>query len=44
MSQGEQTFAPFYDVERTYEDNYEQGPFGAFGQALREGGAATYLS
>ena len=41
MSQGEQTFAPFYDVERTYEDNYEQGPFGAFGRALREGGAAT---
>ena len=27
MSQG---FAPFYDVNRTYEDNYLQGPFGAF--------------
>ena len=25
---------PFYDVNRTYEDNYEQGPFGAFAVAL----------
>lgn len=32
MSQG---FAPFYDVNRTYEDNYSQGPFGAFAEVLR---------
>mgnify|MGYP000149308045 CR=1 FL=1 len=32
MSQG---FAPFYDVNRTYEDNYLQGPFGAFAEALK---------
>ncbi|RGT69096.1 hypothetical protein DXA37_03215 [Bifidobacterium pseudocatenulatum] len=32
MSQG---FAPFYDVNRTYEDNYLQGPFGAFAEVLR---------
>ena len=25
---------PFYDVNCTYEDNYEQGPFGAFAAAL----------
>lgn len=25
---------PIYDVTRTYEDNYAQGPFGAFAQAL----------
>lgn len=24
---------PFYDVRRTYEDNYRQGPFGAFADA-----------
>ena len=28
-------FEPFYDVNRTYEDNYEYGPFGAFAQALK---------
>ena len=31
MSQG---FAPFYDVNRTYEDNYLQGPFGAFAEIV----------
>ena len=30
-----QGFAPFYDVNRTYEDNYLQGPFGAFAEVLR---------
>ncbi|NEG96254.1 diguanylate cyclase [Bifidobacterium sp. SMB2] len=25
---------PFYDVDRTYEDNYAFGPFGAFAEAL----------
>ena len=25
-------FEPFYDVSRSYEDNYEQGPFGAFAE------------
>ena len=28
-------FEPFYDVNRTYEDNYEQGPFGLFAEALK---------
>ncbi|WP_152210171.1 beta/alpha barrel domain-containing protein [Bifidobacterium cebidarum] len=28
-------FEPFYDVNRTYEDNYAQGPFGAFAEALK---------
>ena len=37
MSQG---FAPFYDVNRTYEDNYLQGPFGAFVEALKNDFAA----
>ena len=37
MSQG---FAPFYDVNRTYEDNYLQGPFGAFVEALKNDSAA----
>ena len=23
-----QSFEPFYDVNRTYDDNYAQGPFG----------------
>ncbi len=32
MSQG---FAPFYDVNRTYEDNYLQGPFGAFAEVMK---------
>ncbi|PST45561.1 diguanylate cyclase [Bifidobacterium callitrichos] len=33
-------FEPFYDVNRTYEDNYEQGPFGLFAEALKgESGA-----
>ena len=31
-----QSFEPFYDVNRTYEDNYAQGPFGAFAQALAD--------
>ncbi|MBT1180718.1 diguanylate cyclase [Bifidobacterium sp. CP2] len=30
-----QQFQPFYDVNRTYEENYEEGPFGLFGEALR---------
>ena len=29
-------FEPFYDVSRSYEDNYEQGPFGAFAEALKD--------
>ena len=29
-----QSFAPFYDVNRTYEDNYLQGPFGAFAEII----------
>ena len=37
MSQG---FAPFYDVNRTYEDNYLQGPFGAFAEVLKSDSAA----
>ena len=28
---------PFYDVNLTYEDNYSQGPFGAFAAALSDG-------
>ena len=28
--------SPFYDVNRTYDDNYAQGPFGAFAQALAD--------
>lgn len=35
MSQANQQFEPFYDVNRTYDDNYAQGPFGAFADALR---------
>lgn len=35
MSQDNQQSEPFYDVNRTYEDNYEQGPFGAFAEALQ---------
>ena len=37
MSQG---FAPFYDVNRTYEDNYLQGPFGAFAEVMKGASAA----
>ena len=37
MSKG---FAPFYDVNRTYEDNYLQGPFGAFAEALKTGASS----
>lgn len=37
MSQG---FAPFYDVNRTYEDNYLQGPFGAFAEVMKDDSAA----
>ena len=33
-------FEPFYDVSRSYEDNYEQGPFGAFAEALKDGNGA----
>ena len=33
-------FEPFYDVSRSYEDNYEQGPFGAFAEALNDGNGA----
>ncbi|KAA8820780.1 beta/alpha barrel domain-containing protein [Bifidobacterium vespertilionis] len=33
-------FEPFYDVNRTYDDNYADGPFGAFAQALKAGDAA----
>jgi dihydroorotate dehydrogenase len=29
-------FEPFYDVNRTYESNYSEGPFGAFGEALND--------
>ena len=40
-------FEPFYDVSRSYEDNYEQGPFGAFAEALKDGtcnaGAASMI-
>ncbi|MSS13213.1 diguanylate cyclase [Bifidobacterium tsurumiense] len=31
-------FAPLYDVNASYEDNYEHGPFGAFGEALEHEG------
>lgn len=34
-------FEPFYDVNLTYEDNYAQGPFGAFAGALAETGDAA---
>lgn len=37
-------FEPFYDVNRTYEDNYAQGPFGAFAQALAGDEAASAAS
>ena len=30
-----QSFEPFYDVNRTYDDNYAQGPFGAFARIQR---------
>ena len=33
-------FEPFYDVSRSYEDNYEQGPFGAFAETLKDGNGA----
>ena len=32
-----QQFEPFYDVNRTYDDNYRRGPFGQFAQALTGG-------
>lgn len=35
-----QSFAPFYDVNRTYEDNYLQGPFGAFAEVMKGDSAA----
>ncbi len=35
-----QEFAPFYDVNRTYEDNYLQGPFGVFAEALNHDSAS----
>ncbi len=28
--------APFYDPEKTYEENFEKGPFGAFADPLRQ--------
>ena len=31
-------FEPFYDVNRTYDDNYATGPFGAFADALADDG------
>ena len=31
-------FEPFYDVNRTYDDNYATGPFGAFADALANDG------
>ncbi|KAB8287073.1 diguanylate cyclase [Bifidobacterium ramosum] len=33
-------FEPFYDVNLSYDDNYAQGPFGAFATALTDAGAA----
>jgi len=27
-------YPPFFDPERSYEENYEKGPFGAFGDGL----------
>ena len=41
MSQG---FAPFYDVNRTYEDNYLQGPFGAFAEVMKGDSASVQWS
>ncbi|TPF97796.1 diguanylate cyclase [Bifidobacterium sp. UTCIF-39] len=41
MSEG--TTIPFYDVDRTYEDNYRFGPFGAFAEVLG-GDAKTGVS
>ena len=38
-----QSFEPFYDVNRTYDDNYAQGPFGAFAQALADLKDATTI-
>lgn len=32
---------PIYDVTKTYEENYQYGPFGAFGEALERNLAAT---
>lgn len=35
---------PFYDPQKSYEDNYEQGPFGAFadGEVLKQEGEPQY--
>ncbi|HSW97925.1 MAG TPA: tRNA-dihydrouridine synthase [Candidatus Saccharimonadales bacterium] len=35
---------PFYDPEKTYEENYEKGPFGAFtdGEILKQPGEPTH--
>jgi hypothetical protein len=37
-------FTPFYDPEKTYEENFEQGPFGAFsdGEVLENSGESRY--
>ena len=32
---------PIYDVTKTYEENYQYGPFGAFGEALERNVTAT---
>lgn len=36
--------APFYDPEKSYQDNFDQGPFGAFadGVAVEQAGAPTH--
>src|SRR3989344_687384 len=36
--------APFYDPEKTYDENYEQGPFGAFAEktVITSAGEPTY--
>ncbi|OXM99332.1 beta/alpha barrel domain-containing protein [Bifidobacterium vansinderenii] len=43
MSEETTGITPFYDVDRTYEDNYRFGPFGAFAQTLG-GDAKTGVS
>lgn len=39
-----QSLTPFYDPEKTYEENYEQGPFGAFadGKIFKQEGEPQY--
>ncbi|RSX50926.1 diguanylate cyclase [Bifidobacterium callimiconis] len=43
MSEETTGIMPFYDVDRTYEDNYRFGPFGAFAETLG-GDAKTGVS